>query len=1410
MDLEEYSIAELRGMLAAVPPDSDDAVGLTEELAAALVGRYESGALPADAAGRDLDEAIALTTGLLARHDDAELAPDVLVMLGDCLTARYRNALPGAPGEEADLSAAIDAYERAYRLAAEDDPAMIAVTYELAGLHQQRYLARGAQGHSGARADLDEAIGCFRRILGAVAAGPPAASESGEDERAFYEQLAEEVTVRLGLALADRVLQHGNAPADVDEAIARLEAVVPAADDPFRPLAAVYRGVMLGVRFTMHRGDPADRGTAITVLREALAEADSRDQGQAEGDAGYADPSLADTARLWLGQLLILGDVPADLRTGVPPAASDLWQAAQIGSRMAATATRDEADEAIGQLTKITTLPGTGDEGEGEAAIAMLLGTALVVRGATGMPDGDLDRIIGLFGRAAQLTRPGALGGTELTAIHAWLLGERANRPGRTDDIEPAAEALTRARALLPASHPMTPFVLYYFAATVGRRGMHRSYAPDVTAAIEALSEALGVMPDDHPMRTQALSLLGAAMLSGAQFDLTALPLGRLIEVLGQALERPDADPVSRAVRLCCLGQATHLQAIRSHAQDGFTRAVDYVKQADGLLPADHRLRAFVLFTLATMLADQYSFTSALESLTASAYYLDRMEEILESSDAPAYDPDGDSFASVYATRGGVRMMLAHRHEDALLFRQAIADLERALSLYPANHPMRPRMESELATATMGLAILERDPGRLAEGLAGLAAPAETVAVDHPDFAPLQGRAGLMLVSQAWMTRDGRALDDGIVSLRKAVAHAGLGDGERARLRWGLGFALAHRYDLSRDLADLDQGIGELEQARRELVRGPGDGASAHVLAELAHAYRQRADPARGDLRQATETGLAALREQASGVLLQTGTERALMMARVAAADAAEVASWALDDGRPEAAVEALERGRALVLHAATAAVDLPVLLRESGFPALAAEWESRNAATAQAEGEAPLEAPWDRAAGGASRDARSAEALLAELPGVTPDDLRHRTLRVLAGGPAQARLLSPPGLDEIGDAMIATGTDLVAYLIPAGEYGPGRAVVVSGGTVTEIPLPALACGPGSPAERYAAAQQEANRDRGAENNTNERVAGTLARLCDWAWAAAAGPLLEAAANPDPHLVLIPLGLLGMVPWHAARWYDQAGAPHYAVEQATFSYAASARQFADLARREPLAGPAPAVLVGVASHQTPFMSIEARRIRDAFYPAGILLRAQEPARATAERVLGWLPGRAEEGASLLHLSCHATTGASPDRSCLRLVEDTLGVDRILRRAHGRPADARSGLVVLAACVSDLSPRDYDEALTLATAFLTAGAVSVIGSRWQVPDLRTTMLMFMFHHYLAAGAAAADALRRAQIWMLDGNREIPGNMPGVLADEVRGQGGGPRLILDDVVAWAAFTHQGVASLRTVTRETGVPG
>jgi CHAT domain-containing protein len=63
-------------------------------------------------------------------------------------------------------------------------------------------------------------------------------------------------------------------------------------------------------------------------------------------------------------------------------------------------------------------------------------------------------------------------------------------------------------------------------------------------------------------------------------------------------------------------------------------------------------------------------------------------------------------------------------------------------------------------------------------------------------------------------------------------------------------------------------------------------------------------------------------------------------------------------------------------------------------------------------------------------------------------------------------------------------------------------------------------------------------------------------------------------------------------------------------------------------------------------------------------------------------------------------------------------------------------------------------------------------------------------MFMTHHYLhEAGATAGEALRRAQLWMLDPGREVPASMPDVLARLVH---------TTDLTAphgWAGFTHQG---------------
>lgn len=55
------------------------------------------------------------------------------------------------------------------------------------------------------------------------------------------------------------------------------------------------------------------------------------------------------------------------------------------------------------------------------------------------------------------------------------------------------------------------------------------------------------------------------------------------------------------------------------------------------------------------------------------------------------------------------------------------------------------------------------------------------------------------------------------------------------------------------------------------------------------------------------------------------------------------------------------------------------------------------------------------------------------------------------------------------------------------------------------------------------------------------------------------------------------------------------------------------------------------------------------------------------------------------------------------------------VAKALRQVAGRPADSPGPLVDLAACGTHLTGELHDEALTLATAFLAAGAATVLGS-----------------------------------------------------------------------------------------------
>jgi CHAT domain-containing protein len=150
---------------------------------------------------------------------------------------------------------------------------------------------------------------------------------------------------------------------------------------------------------------------------------------------------------------------------------------------------------------------------------------------------------------------------------------------------------------------------------------------------------------------------------------------------------------------------------------------------------------------------------------------------------------------------------------------------------------------------------------------------------------------------------------------------------------------------------------------------------------------------------------------------------------------------------------------------------------------------------------------------------------------------------------------------------------------------------------------------------------------------------------------------------------------------------------------------------------------------------------EARRIAERRAGSRILMRED----ATREAVERALPG-----AAIVHLAAHGVANpADPGRAALLLA----GVGP---QAQWRAADIASRklpalrLVVLSACESG---RGYETAtvgsLSLARAFLAAGAEAVVGTQWAIDDALGERFVAHFYDEIARGHAVGAALTRAQ-------------------------------------------------------------
>ncbi len=250
------------------------------------------------------------------------------------------------------------------------------------------------------------------------------------------------------------------------------------------------------------------------------------------------------------------------------------------------------------------------------------------------------------------------------------------------------------------------------------------------------------------------------------------------------------------------------------------------------------------------------------------------------------------------------------------------------------------------------------------------------------------------------------------------------------------------------------------------------------------------------------------------------------------------------------------------------------------------------------------------------------------------------------------------------------------------------------------------------------------------------------AQLYDWLIRPIA-PELE-ARNIDTLMFSVDTGLRSL-PF--AALYD---GERYLIEQYSYSLIPSLGLVDP--RYQPLAIDAPMLAMGASqfTRQAPLPAVPAelntlinhRRngnilLNDAFTRANVIQQRQR------------------NPFPIIHLATHGEfNGGTLENSYLQLWDDRIGLDEIRELGWSDPPVE---LLVLSACQTALGNSEAE--MGFAGLAVAAGVKTAIASLWYVDDAATFMLMTELYHYLATAPIKAEALRSAQLSLLNGNVRI---------------------------------------------------
>jgi CHAT domain/Tetratricopeptide repeat len=949
----------------------------------------------------------------------------------------------------------------------------------------------------------------------------------------------------------------------------------------------------------------------------------------------------------------------------------------------------------------------------------------------------------------------------------------------RTGQVAVMVEAVEHGRAALAAAgaeHADRASVLTNLGLALRSLFERTGESALAAEAVETSRKAVEATAVGHPDRPGNLSNLGLALRVLAECTGQPALLAEAVDTGRAAMAMIAADHPERAAIADNLGVTLRVSAERTGDRATLTEAAQVGRAAVQATAADHPDRAGCLGNLGNTLRVLFEHGGELEVL---------LEAVESGRAAAAATAAGHpEHAGRLSNLGGALQLLFERSGQPEVLVEAVGFGRAAVAATPGDHPERAGRLSNLAIALRVLSEHTGAPQTLAEAVqVGRAAVAATP-VDRPEHAVNLGNLVGALVLQYEQNTDSTVLLEAVAAGRAAVAATPVDHPERAGRLCGLGDALGHLHSLTKQRAVLEEARACHREAAQSVT-----GATIFRI----HAYRQLAqssvdvcDPLGG--LQAMEAAVDLVDSLAPAGSARA--DREFQLGRLTNLPG-EAAAAALAAGRPNRAVELLERTRGVLAADVLGLRDDDLARLREHAPNLTERLDELHHRLDVLDRRRITPQSAERLADERRTARADWQQLLDEIHGLPDFAGYHRApqISVLArqakDGPVVFVTTSPARCDAL---ILTDGPEPVQCVPLTGlthhdAYDHARRLL---------------------SDRGVSGGRDLHPDEPASGNLE------LLTVLAWLWDVIAEPVLArlgrtatpAQGESWPRVWWCPVGVLAFLPLHAAGHYsaqpdapvdrqvdcqradgdgpaDETAAdpprcvPDCVVSSYTPTVRALARSRAGTrSDAPPLEGGASissTVIVPVpdAPGTQPLHGVteETAEIR-ALIPTARLL--DQPTRTV---VLEALPRH-----RIAHFACHGEADwAKPARSRLILTDHAtapLAVDDIT--ALNLTAD----LAFLSACSTGVTaPRLVDEALHITGAFHLAGYRHVIGTLWPIDDRTAAQLAADFYARLTDDGAIAPQTERSAAALHQTVRHLRDQYPGT-----------PEL-------WAAHTHTG---------------